>query len=191
MEDKIDRRVKRSRSLLSEAVMSLILEKGYEAVTIRDITERADVAYVTFFRHYKSKDELLAYCLQAGMRDLQTRIDAAARQARTNIPADAEGQLIFEHVQANSPFYRVLLRSLGAGQVRQQTLTAIETIFLTSCKPLSAREKLIPHQIAAHHMAVSLLSLIEWWLEHEMPYPVERMGQMYDRLIIKATLNAL
>ncbi len=191
MEDKIDRRVKRSRSLLGEALMSLILEKGYEAVTIRDITERADVAYVTFFRHYKSKDELLAQCLQAGMRDLQTRIEAAARRARADVSADTEGQLIFEHVQANSPLYRVLMRSQGASQVRQQTLTAIETIFLTSCKPLSAKEMLIPRQIAAHHIAASLLSLIEWWLEYEMPYPVERMGQVYDKLIINATLNAL
>ncbi len=191
MEDKIDRRVKRSRRLLGEALMSLILEKGYEAVSIRDITERADVAYVTFFRHYKSKDELLAQCLQAGMRDLQTRIEAAARQARADVSADTEGQLIFEHVQANSPLYRVLMRSQGASHVRQQTLTAIETIFLTSCKPLSAKEKLIPRQIAAHHIAASLLSLIEWWLEHEMPYPVERMGQVYGKLIIQATLNAI
>ncbi|MBI5563662.1 MAG: TetR/AcrR family transcriptional regulator [Chloroflexi bacterium] len=191
MEDKIDRRVKRSQNLLGEALMSLILEKGYERVTIRDITERADVAYVTFFRHYKSRDELLAQCLQTGLRDLQARIEAAARQARVNVSAEMEGQLIFEHVRANGPLYRVLMRSQGASQVRQQTLTAIETIFLNSCKPLSAREKLIPRQIAAHHIAASLLSLIEWWLEHEMPYPVERMGQLYDALIIHTTLTAL
>ena len=191
MEDQIDRRVKRSRRLLGEALMALILEKGYEVVTIRDITERADVAYVTFFRHYGSKDELLAQCLQDGLRDLQTRIETAARQTRADVVDSAEGRLIFEHVQLNGPLYRVLMPSQGASQVRQQTLTAIETIFLSSCKPLSAKEKLIPRQIAAHHIAASLLSLIEWWLEHEMPYPAERMGQMYNQLIINATLNAL
>ncbi len=191
MEPKIDRRVKRSQNLLGEALMSLILEKGYEAVTIRDITERADVAYVTFFRHYKSKDELVTQCLQVGMHDLQTRIEAAARRTRAGVTDSAEGQMIFEYVRANSQLFRVLLRSQGASQVRQQTLTAIETIFLNNCKPLSAKEKLIPHQIAAHHIAASLLSLIEWWLEHEMPYPVERMGQVYGKLIINATLNAL
>ncbi len=191
MDDPIDRRVKRSRRLLGEALMALILEKGYEAVTIRDITERADVAYVTFFRHYKSKDELLTQRLQTGMSDLQTRIEAAARQARANVATNTEGQLIFEYVQANSLLFRVLMRSQGASQVRQRTLAAIETVFLNSCNPLSAREKLIPRQIAAHHIATSLLALIEWWLEHEMPYPVEQMGQMYDQLIIQATLNAL
>jgi AcrR family transcriptional regulator len=191
MADQIDRRVKRSRRLLGEALMALILEKGYEAVTIRDITVRADVAYVTFFRHYKCKDELLAQCLQDGLRDLQARIEVAARQVRANVTDSAEGRLIFEHVQANGPVYRVLMRSQGASQVRQHTLAAIETIFLNSCRPLSAKERLIPPQMAAHHIAASLLSLIEWWLEHEMPYPAERMGQVYDNLIIQATLNAL
>ena len=191
MGDQIDRRVKRSRRLLGEALMALILEKGYEAVTIRDITERADVAYVTFFRHYKSKDELLTQCLQDGLRDLQTRIETAARQTRADVVDSAEGRLIFEHVQANGPLYQVLMRSQGARQVRQQTLTAIETTFLNSCRPLSAKENLIPRQIAAHHIAASLLSLIEWWLEHGMPYPVDKMGQVYNQLIIQATLNAL
>jgi len=191
MEDKIDRRVKRSQRLLGEALMALILEKGYEAVTVRDITARADVAYVTFFRHYKHKDELLAQRLQAGMHDLQTRIEAAARHARANVTDGTQGRLIFEHVQAHHTIYRVLLRSQETSQVRQQALAAIETIFLNGCKPLSAKEKPIPRQIAAHHIAASLLSLIEWWLEHDMPYPVERMGHVYDQLIIHATLNAI
>jgi AcrR family transcriptional regulator len=191
MEHKIDRRVKRSQNLLGEALLSLILEKGYEAVTIRDITERADVAYVTFFRHYKSKDELVTQRLQTGMRDLQSRIEAAARQTRVSVTESAEGRLIFEYVQANSLLFRVLLRSQGASQVRQQTLTAIETIFLNNCQPLCTKEKLIPSQIAVHHIAASLLSLIEWWLEHDMPYPVDKMGEVYDQLIIQATLTAL
>ena len=40
-------------------MIALILEKGYESVTIRDITERADIGYATFFRHYHAKDDLL------------------------------------------------------------------------------------------------------------------------------------
>jgi hypothetical protein len=107
------------------------------------------------------------------------------------VTAEVEGQLIFEYIQTNTLLFRVLMRSQGASQVRQQTLSAIEAVFLESCQPLSAKEKWIPRQIAAHHIATSLLSLIEWWLEHERPYPVEQMGQMYDRLIIQATLNAL
>src|SRR5258707_13545966 len=55
----LDRRVRRTQRLLARALIALTLEKGYEAVTIRDITERADIGYATFFRHYHDKDELL------------------------------------------------------------------------------------------------------------------------------------
>src|SRR5437764_15197206 len=54
-----DRRVRRTQHLLAKALIALTLEKGYEDVTIRDITERADIGYATFFRHYHDKDELL------------------------------------------------------------------------------------------------------------------------------------
>jgi AcrR family transcriptional regulator len=38
-----DRRIRRTQHLLAQALIALTLEKGYEAVTIRDLTERADI----------------------------------------------------------------------------------------------------------------------------------------------------
>ncbi len=58
--EKVDRRIKRTQKLLQEALISLTLEKGYDEVTIREITDRADVGYTTFFRHYPDKEALLA-----------------------------------------------------------------------------------------------------------------------------------
>ncbi|HEY7418111.1 MAG TPA: TetR/AcrR family transcriptional regulator, partial [Ktedonobacteraceae bacterium] len=65
-----DRRVRRTQQLLAKALIALTLEKGYEAVTIRDITERADIGYATFFRHYHDKDELLRGVLDVVLTEL-------------------------------------------------------------------------------------------------------------------------
>src|SRR5438876_10846293 len=65
-----DRRVRRTQRLLARALIALTLEKGYEAVTIRDITERADIGYATFFRHYHDKDELLQDVLDVVLAEL-------------------------------------------------------------------------------------------------------------------------
>ena len=65
-----DRRVKRTQKLLAKALIELTLEKGYEAVTIREITQRADVAYTTFFRNYHDKDALLHDVLDVVLEDL-------------------------------------------------------------------------------------------------------------------------
>src|SRR5437667_12756071 len=65
-----DRRVRRTQHLLARALIALTLEKGYEAVTIRDITECADIGYATFFRHYRDKDELLEDVLDVVLAEL-------------------------------------------------------------------------------------------------------------------------
>src|SRR6266699_5908998 len=56
--DPIDRRISRTRMLLQHALNSLILKKGYEAITIKDICDAANVGRSTFYAHYTSKDDL-------------------------------------------------------------------------------------------------------------------------------------
>ena len=99
MQQKLDRRIERTQQLLTDALVSLILEKGYEAVTIKDITERADVAYVTFFRHYDSKADLLTRRLAEELQGLRARIEAAAQAEQAEQREVLAGQFIFEHVQ--------------------------------------------------------------------------------------------
>jgi AcrR family transcriptional regulator len=191
---KVDRRIQRTQQLLGDALVSLILEKGYEAVTLKDITDRANVAYVTFFRHYKDKDQLLMQRLQESLVELTDCIETAASEIQKNAVLENEGLLIFRHVQENSSLYRTLLSSRGGHQgssrVRKRTQDIIASIFLRACSPIYDSSHVVPADVAANHIASSLLSLIEWWLEHDMPYPLERMGQMYSTLIINATLNA-
>ncbi len=55
----VDRRVARTKATLHQTLMSLILKRGYEAITIRDICDEANVGRSTFYAHYTSKDDLM------------------------------------------------------------------------------------------------------------------------------------
>jgi len=189
--EKVDRRVRRSRRLLRDALFSLILEKEYPAITIKEITERADVAYITFFRHYDDIDELLMEGLGKLLDGLQRRIEKAAQEAQEAPQDVAEGRVIFEHVQEQSDLYTVLLKSQGAHQIRKRVRDTIADLYRTTCRPLQADQGIVPGDVAANHIAASLLALIEWWLEQGMVYPVERMAQIYYRLILSAALGAV
>jgi AcrR family transcriptional regulator len=48
----IDRRIQKTKKILSEALIALILEKGYEQVTVQDIIDKANVGRSTFYCHY-------------------------------------------------------------------------------------------------------------------------------------------
>src|SRR5204863_8663670 len=59
---KVDRRTKRTRELLQKALIELISERGYDALTIQEIVDRANLGRTTFYLHYNSKDELFMSC---------------------------------------------------------------------------------------------------------------------------------
>ena len=67
MTDKNDRRSQRTRHLLGEALIELMREKGYSAITVSDVIERANVGRSTFYAHYRDKDDLLVR--RIGSRD--------------------------------------------------------------------------------------------------------------------------
>jgi len=173
-----DRRVKRTQHLLARALIALTLEKGYEAVTIRDITERADVGYATFFRHYHDKDELLKDVLDVVLTEI---IDLLGSTQPAADPTTI-GVLLFRYVQQQSEVVRVLLMSHALLQrsieIATQNVVSEHTFLPDSVVPL---------EIAAHHIVASSISLIQWWLDHQMPYPPERMGVIYHELIIRPT----
>jgi len=169
---------------LQEALAGLTLERGYDAVTIRDITERADVGYATFFRHYPDKDSLLADMLQAMKDDLIQMLEPVT------IVTDPEhiSAIIFAYVQENATLCRVLLNSTDM----MALLRPLEQIGLEEAVPLldPARNPRVPVEVAANHLMSALVMLIRWWLDHDMPYPPERMGQIAADLVIRPVLDA-
>src|SRR5688572_17173346 len=74
MMDKHDRRSQRTRQLLSTAFVQLLREKGYSAITVSNIIERADVGRSTFYSHYRDKDDLFVSELDRVIEVLGDRI---------------------------------------------------------------------------------------------------------------------
>lgn len=170
-----DRRIRRTQHLLAQALIALTLEKGYEVVTIREITERADVGYATFFRHYRDKDELLQDVLEVVLAELQALL------AATDPAADPAGVglLVFRYVEGHSAIVRVLL----GRPALLQGLIARVVAQVAAEQGAAWAGGVVPVEVAAHHIVSATIALIGWWLDHGMPYPPERMGQIYAALI--------
>lgn len=175
-----DRRVKRTQRLLAQALIALTLEHGYDAVTIRDITQRADIGYATFFRHYHDKDALLADVLQVVLEDLLDRLQPQHTDG-PETDAARVGTLIFEYIHDHGEVCRVLLGSHGpASLVRRVIEDGAQRMMREHTQRQGAT---VPIEIAANHVVAATIALIQWWLDHEMPYPPQRMGAIYAELI--------
>jgi len=187
---KTDPRVRRTRRILREALVSLILEKDYASISIKEVTDRAEVAYITFFRHYESMDELLMEVLEEGLGELLQHIRILA--GKSDDPAsEVEGRLIFEYIRQKADLFRILFKSRSVSRVRESVVKNISSIFLSTCDSVKRPGSQIPPSIAGNHIATSLLALIEWWLENKMTPPPVQMGKVYKALIIDATIGAV
>lgn len=153
-------------------------------VTIRDITQRADIAYATFFRHYRDKEALLDDVLDVVLEELVALLQPSAPVAE----AAAVGSLLFDYVREHSEVCRVLLQTRGSGHLVRRMIAEGSRRVAEDQRPRAGST--VPPEVAAHHLVASTVALIQWWLEHEMPYPPERMGIIYRDLIYQPTITA-
>jgi AcrR family transcriptional regulator len=190
MKSKEDPRVRKTRRLLRDALISLILEKDYASVSIKEITERADVAYITFFRHFESIDHLLMEVLDEVLAELQGHIETLAKHSETSA-LETEGRLIFEYIGQKSDLFRILFKSQSVTRVRKKVVQNIAVIFQKSCLPLARSGSQVTIAIMSNHISTSLLSLIEWWLDNNLKPTPAQMGMVYKSLIIDSTMGSV
>jgi AcrR family transcriptional regulator len=186
----LDPRVRRTRRLLREALVSLMLEKDYSSISIKEITNRAEVAYITFFRHFESLDQLLMEVLDEGLGELLARIETLAKQSDTS-NLETEGRLIFEYIGQKAELFRILFKSQSVTRVRKKVVQNIAAIFKKSCIPLARSGNPMAIAMLSNHIATSLLALIEWWLDNKMEPAPGQMGRVYKSLIIDSTVGAV
>jgi AcrR family transcriptional regulator len=177
----MDRRIKKTRASLARALIALTLEQGFEAVSIRDLTERAGVGYATFFRHYAGKDALLDDVLDVFLDELMRLLEA---KSPDDDPAE-QGAIIFGYVQAHHTLCEVLFKNPRSALLLKRIREAGVQAALTG-RSTSERGN-VPIEVVANHMVASTMALIEWWLEHDMPYPPRRMGEIYHELVVRPT----
>lgn len=182
--EKVDRRIKRTQRLLREALIDLTLQKGFNSVTIRDITERADVGYTTFFRHYPDKEALLTDVLDSLGRDFRNLL---MPHSLLTAP-EKMGTLLFEFVHENANLCRVLLDSTDP----MVLLHSVQDFGVEETRQIFAEsaENQVPMEIAANHLITALVMLIRWWMDNQMPYSAEQMGVIATKLIICPVIDA-
>lgn len=184
MARRLDRRVQRTRKLLQDALMSLILEEGYDAISIQDITDEANLGRATFYLHFKDKDELLLEVMAHFIEDFMGQVPQLS-EAQWRLEDTKAMIKLFDFAAQHYDLYRILI--IGSGGItanRQLQHSVAENI--TACiekeiEELGA-EPVVPTDFIANHFAGSLLSTIYWWLDNDQPYTVEEMAEMFQKV---------
>jgi len=202
--EKVDRRVRRTRRALREAMQNLMAEKGYDQVTIEELTERADIGRTTFYLHYGAKQDLLLEQFDELLDQLVGQItdiplSSWSQQGQVLPAEDHPGRpisMIFEHAAANEELYRIVLQGEGVDQAseRLQTMMTNAVNAYLHRKLDDESEKMtldFPVDFFGNYFAGALLGVIKWWLEAEQPYTPEELEEIFFQMFLPGASQAL
>jgi AcrR family transcriptional regulator len=181
---KTDRRVERTRELLQKALIELIAERGYDAITIQDIVDRANIGRTTFYLHYSSKDELFMSCHEAIVRQFHIGLlHPLSREELLSTEVPQEMTSAYRHLEEG----RALLYPIFDGkdsqlilrQIRDRSAREIEANLRTI---FAEAESAIPLDMLANYLAGAQIALMQWWLEKRRPHTPDSLTQTLYRL---------
>ncbi len=181
----MDRRVGRTRALLQQAHISLIMEKGYEATTVEDICQAANVGRSTFYAHYASKEDLKRSGLERLRKELaehHSRLSRAPEDPRG--PVLGFSLLMFKHARDHIELYRALVGSSGGaialGAIRQ----ILSDLLRTELAATGAvdRSDAVPLELVIEYIVGAYMAVMTSWLDGGAKLDPERMDAMFRHL---------
>lgn len=185
----IDPRVKRTKELIRSSFLSLIAEKGFDTITVQDITQKAQINRATFYRHYKDKYDLLEKIIDEKLDIFLKSINPKSFHSIPYQYSEEEPHPIyfalFEHILEHIEFYKVMLGSNGLYEFRVRMINVVIDAFYNEFLEIfHKREVKVPEDILINYIISADLGVITYWVESGMKYSPKFMAQQLTKLSI-------
>jgi len=182
-----DRRIQKTHSLLRVALVSLIAEKPYDSIVVKEILDRANVGRSTFYTHFRDKDELLV----SGIQDMlgpvpsptHTRGRSYAQILWFSLP-------VFEHHYRHAHAWGDRIGTRGRAILHEHLRRVLTELIAEATKKdmrirkQAARE--IPPEIVPAYIASTFVLVLNWWLDNGMPISPKQANGIFRALTAQA-----
>lgn len=176
-----DRRVRRTRDRLGDALVELLVQKPFDDITVQEVLERAGVSRSTFYSHFSDKNDLFLSDADEFLEGMAMALSRFGDKSERVAPV----QELLAHIAEVRPFYNALVAS---GKIQDVWELGREHF----ARGIEQRLAEIPraHSIprdrraaVAHGLAGSLFSLLSWWVQHGMTLSAEEMDKLFHKMV--------
>jgi AcrR family transcriptional regulator len=168
----------KTRRLILDAFASLLVERGYECLTIKDILDRAAIGRTTFYDHFRSKEELLRHSVgRMG--------EAMAGKAKADEATPLGFTLaFFQHVGSEHGLYNTIVGREDFAIVERYVRRMLIELVLDELRSMD--QDVLPPilEAAAQHVVGGLLSLVSWWKENRGLFTPEQINGIFQQLTL-------
>jgi AcrR family transcriptional regulator len=188
---KSHRRVERTHQVLRAALLRLIQEKGFEALSVQEIVTRANVGRATFYSHFGNKEDLLV----SGFEDLRAALNKRQRESLAH-KGRAEERLfafsheVFAHVNEYRNVFRAMVGKKSGPAVQQLMHKILLDLVRDDVKAAVSRgdRSSIPVEALARFVAGGHIGLLTWWLTVKTQLSVDEVDEIFRRFAIPAVI---
>ena len=182
----MSKKAEQTRHHLRQVLMTLIEQEAYEAISMKDISQRANVSRSTLYRHYQTKDELFLDCMREHIETSKIELPPPSQ-----IPPKQTGTIalhilisFYQNIANNRAFYKVMMTAPTIGNQAQRQFRRYGTGLMILLMENSGifREFPAPVDIVTHYVAEAQIGLAIWWLESNSSHSPELMAEIAMRM---------
>jgi AcrR family transcriptional regulator len=178
-----DRRIQKTQSLLRGALVSLIADKPYDSIVVKEILDRANVGRSTFYMHFHDKDDLLVSGINEMLGPVPPRPVPGTGHDRFlwfSLP-------VFEHHYRHAHAWGDRIGTRGRAILHEHLRRVLAKVIASAMKEeLRAARKSsrqIPADLLSDYVASNFVLVLNWWLDKRMPFTPKEINDVFRRLI--------
>ena len=188
--DTPDRRVRRTKRRLKKALLELIDERGYETITVRELTDRADVGRSTFYSHFDSKEALLfdgfeQWVLSLAEATAPPAADAGSEGGEPGGGASPRFHFslpLLRHMRGRERFFRAIVDEASSPRIRKRIVALVAEAARRELDPCSGPERALEGE--AHAVAGAFLGTASWWLSVAPGLAPGEVDAVFQRAVV-------
>ena len=187
-----DLRVVRTIESIKEAFVALIEEKGFESITVKDITATAKINRGTFYAHYQDKYDLMNRCQEEFMLEMSNiakqniaKLVASINTNNSILQPLEIAVLIFEFLERNRKFIKAILGPNGDLSFQTKLKNFMwKTLFESTENPIKQVNLLVPGEYLVSYIASAHIGVIQQWLLEDRKETPQEMAQILSTITL-------
>lgn len=183
-----DRRVRKTKTSLHDALIGLAREKPYPSIAVKEILGRANVGRSTFYTHFRDKDDLL----ESGIRDI---LQSTGGHPRSGSPFDhvvAFSLPLLTHIDAHRRAAGATMRRSGRLAMHAHLQRVLTNLIAEELSSVHCRQPAspLPTDLLAKHVAATFVLVLNWWVDSDRQLTPVQVDS-YFRALVQPILTTL
>lgn len=182
-----DRRVQKTQRLLRDAIGTLIHEKSYDSIAVREILQRANVGRSAFYAHFSNKDALLAVAIEQTLHEMPPQPVSAPQTRFEHVVGFS--YRVFEHID-RVRHTATAMKGRKSRTIVHHHLRRVLLEKIVAAIRQTAPRSAVPAGLLAEYVVGTFILVLNWWVDSRSTLSARQIDDVFRSFVVPALAAA-